>query len=492
MSSSTPQRPAAPKTQAGTSGLVDDLVLWKALGERAHLQGIDDYVAAGGYEQLKRALTMHGSELIDEIKASNIRGRGGAGFPTGLKMSFIPQDNPKPKYVVCNADESEPCTFKDRELIERLPHMLIEGCLIAAKTIGSNHAFIYIRGEYYEPALVLMEAVEQARAKGLVGENIAGSGWNCEVIVHRGAGAYICGEETALLSSLNGERGQPTVKPPFPAVSGLYESPTLVNNVETLATLPRILGMGGAAYGAKGVERTGAGTRMMSLSGHVVRPGNYEMEIGVSMRVLVEELGGGISGGRALKAIIPGGSSTPVLTAAQLDTNLDYDSMVAAGTMFGSGSIIVIDENTCMAQLALRVAEFYRHESCGKCTPCREGTKWAVDILTRIVGCTGRPGDIDLVYSVGERIIGTCLCPLGDSMAMAVNSYIDAFRSDFDRYLEPGFVPPVSSSLSDIAARTVAAASVATPGVTWMGNLSRSSFTPLPAATVAAAGDEEA
>jgi len=468
----------APKTQAASHG--DDLVLWKALGGKEHLQGVDAYIAAGGYEQLQRAIGMTGDDLVAEFKASNIRGRGGAGFPTGLKMSFIPKDNPKPKYVVCNADESEPCTFKDRELIERLPHMLVEGCLIAAKTIGANHAFIYIRGEYYEPALVLMAAVAQARAKGFVGENIAGTGWDCEVIVHRGAGAYICGEETALLSSLNGYRGQPTVKPPFPAVSGLYESPTLVNNVETLATLPRILAMGGAKYGELGIARTGAGTRMMSLSGHITKPGNYEMEIGVSMRVLVEELGGGMRNGKALKAIIPGGSSTPVLTADQLDTDLDYDSMVAAGTMFGSGSVIVIDEDTCMAQLALRVAEFYRHESCGKCTPCREGTKWAVDILTRIVGGAAAAGDIDLLYTMGQRIIGNCLCPLGDSMAMAVNSYIDAFRSDFDRYLNPDFIPPQSSSLSDIAARTVAAAGVNKPGVTWADEgLSRGSFTPL-------------
>ncbi|MCW2923448.1 MAG: dehydrogenase subunit [Thermoleophilia bacterium] len=483
---SSPAFPS-PKSKASAHGTP---VLWEALGDREHLQGIDEYVEAGGYEQLKRALTMDGSAIVDEIKASNIRGRGGAGFPTGLKMSFIPKDNPKPKYVVCNADESEPCTFKDRELIERLPHMLVEGCLIAARAIGSNHAFIYIRGEYYEPALVLMAAVEQARAKGLVGDDINGSGWGCEVIVHRGAGAYICGEETALLSSLNGYRGQPTVKPPFPAVSGLYESPTLVNNVETLATLPRILGMGGATYAARGVERTGAGTRMMSLSGHVNRPGNYEMEIGVPLRVLVEELGGGVSGGKQLKAIIPGGSSTPVLTADKLDTNLDYDSMVAVGTMFGSGSVIIIDEDTCMAQLALRVAEFYRHESCGKCTPCREGTKWTVDMLTRLVGGDATPEDLDTIYTVGERIIGNCLCPLGDSMAMAVNSYIDAFREDFTRYFEPGFQPPASSSLTDIAQRTVAAAGVSKPGVTWAHEgLSRGSFTPLRMAADGVEGD---
>jgi NADH-quinone oxidoreductase subunit F len=450
------------------------------LGEGTpHLQGIDEYVAAGGYEQLKRAISAEPDALVQEIKDSNIRGRGGAGFPTGLKLSFIPKDNPKPKYVVCNADESEPSTFKDREIIERLPHLLVEGCLIAARAIGANHAFIYIRGEFYEPALVLMQAVEEARAKGLVGEDVAGSGWNCDVIVHRGAGAYICGEETALLSSLNGYRGQPTVKPPFPAVSGLYESPTLVNNVETLATLPRILAMGGSQYGAIGTGPRGAGTRMMSLSGNVARPGNYEMEIGQPLRVLVEQLGGGVPEGRALKAIIPGGSSTPILRADQVDTIMDYDTMAAAGTMFGSGSVIVIDERTCMAQLALRVAEFYRHESCGKCTPCREGTKWTVDVITRIVAGGGQPGDVDLLYSISERILGNCLCPLGDAMAMPIMSYIEQFREDFDRYLEPGFEAPTDGPVAEIAQRAVEAAGVSKPGVTWAGKLDRSSFQPL-------------
>ena len=471
-----PQRPAPPKTKPAAIG---ETVLWQQLGEREHLQPVDDYIAAGGYEQLKRALTTEPDALVDEIKQSGIRGRGGAGFPTGLKLSFIPKDNPKPKYVVCNADESEPCTFKDREIIERLPHLLVEGCLIAARAIGANHAFIYIRGEYYEPALVLMEAVEQARAKGLVGANVGGSGWDCEVIVHRGAGAYICGEETALLSSLNGYRGQPTVKPPFPAVSGLYESPTLVNNVETLATLPRILAIGGGDYAKKGVEKSGTGTRIMSLSGNVARPGNYEMEIGAPLRVLIDELGGGIPEGRALKAIIPGGSSTPVLRADQVDTLMDYDSMAAAGTMFGSGSVIVIDERTCMAQLALRVAEFYRHESCGKCTPCREGTKWTVDVITRIVGGGGKPGDVDLLYSICSRILGNCLCPLGDAMAMPIMSYIEQFREDFDRYLEPGFEAPSDGPVADIARRAVEAAGVTKPGVSWVGTLSRDSFTPL-------------
>lgn len=470
-------RPAhtAPKTKPASHG---ETVLWQALGDREHMQGVDAYIAGGGYEQLKRSLNMTGDALVDEFKQSGLRGRGGAGFPTGLKLSFIPKDSPKSKYVVCNADESEPCTFKDRELIERLPHLLVEGCLIAAKAIGANHAFIYIRGEYYEPALVLMDAVEQARAKGLVGENIGGSGWDCEVIVHRGAGAYICGEETALLSSLNGFRGQPTVKPPFPAVSGLYDSPTLVNNVETLATLPRILAMTGASYAERG-PKSSTGTRLFSLSGNVVRPGNYEMESGQTLRVLIEELGGGIAGGHKLKAIIPGGSSTPILTADQIDTPTDHDSMAAAGTMAGSGAITVVDDRTCMAQLALRVAEFYRHESCGKCTPCREGTKWTVDVITRIVALDGQPGDVDLLYSICSRILGNCLCPLGDAMAMPIMSYIEKYRSDFDRYLEPGFEPPMDGPVSEVAKRTIQASGVTKPGVVWAGSLSRDSFTPL-------------
>lgn len=482
--SSRPQAPA-PKTDPGSIG---DTVLWQALGDRAHMQNIKDYIDGGGYEQLKRVLKMESPAIIDEVKKSNLRGRGGAGFPTGLKLSFIPQDSPKPKYVVCNADESEPCTFKDRELIERLPHLLIEGCLIAAKAIGASHAFIYIRGEYYEPALVLMEAVEQAHAKGLLGRDIGGSGWDCEVIVHRGAGAYICGEETALLSSLNGFRGQPTVKPPFPAVSGLYESPTLVNNVETLATLPRILALGAETYAGKGVEKSGAGTRMMSLSGNVMRPGNYEIEIGQPLRVLIEELGGGVPNGHKLKAIVPGGSSTPILRADQIDTKMDYDSMAAEGTMFGSGSVVVIDDRTCMAQLGLRVAQFYCHESCGKCTPCREGTKWTVDLITRIVGLEGKPGDVDLLYSICAGIIGNCLCPLGEAMAIPIRSYIEQYRSDFDRYLEPGFVPPKDNGVADLAQRAVEASGVTKPGITWAKALPSDSFTPLDAVLMGGGG----
>ncbi|MBC7645320.1 MAG: NADH-quinone oxidoreductase subunit NuoF [Thermoleophilia bacterium] len=455
-----------------------------------HLHDIEAYQQAGGYAQLKAARSIEPGTLIDDIKASGIRGRGGAGFPTGLKLSFIPKVD-KPKYVVCNADESEPCTFKDREIIERLPHLLIEGCMIAAHAIGAQYAFIYIRGEYLEPFEILRDAAEQARAAGLIGVDGTPS-----LVIHRGAGAYICGEETALLSSLNGYRGQPTVKPPFPAVSGLYELPTLVNNVETLASLPRILEIGAATFAAAGVQgpgpASGTGTRVMSLSGHVNKPGNYELTIGTPLRELIMEHGGGVPGGRAIKAVIPGGSSTPVLTAIVAeDILMDYKSMADAGTMFGSGSVIVIDDRTCMAQLALRVAEFYKHESCGKCTPCREGTKWVVDLLARIVGGTGKPGDVDLLYEVNGRIMGKCLCPLGEAMAMPVRSYIEKFRSDFDRYLEPGFVPPDDSPMKIVAKLAVEHYDHAKPGVNWMGKLTRADLgqTGVPAALAGSTTD---
>ncbi len=452
-------------------------VLWSMLGGKDHLQEIDEFEAAGGYVQLREALKLDGPELIQQVKDAGIRGRGGAGFPTGLKMGFIPQDGDRPRYVVCNLDESEPCTFKDRELIERLPHLLIEGCVIAAHAVNASHAFIYIRGEYLEPYEILEAAVRQARAKGYVGSDVMGSGRSIEVVVHRGAGAYICGEEMALLSSLNGFRGQPTVKPPFPAVSGLYASPTLLNNAETLATLPRILAMGGESYAGIGAGKASTGTKLFSLSGHVQRPGNYELDLGTPLRTLVYDLGGGIPEGRALKAIIPGGSSMPILTADQVDTCCDFDSYTAAGTMLGSGSVVVIDERVCMAQLALRVAEFYRHESCGKCTPCREGTRWGCAILARIVGGEGRPGDLETLESVCNRIMGNCLCPLGDAMAMPILSYLDRFRSDFERYLEPGFSPPDDTPLKVIVGHAVEHHRPQSDVVAWTGHLSRSGGT---------------
>jgi NADH-quinone oxidoreductase subunit F len=339
-----------------------------------------------------------------------------------------------------NADESEPGTFKDREIMLRNPHALIEGILIMSYGIGATSAFIYIRGEYLTEFEVLKRALEEAHSRGYVGRNVLGSGYDATVVLHRGAGAYICGEETALLSSLEGERGQPRSKPPFPAVAGLYAAPTLVNNVETLASVPYILAMGGEAYAQIGTERS-KGTRVFSLSGNVRRPGNYELPLTATMRDLIEGHGGGTPEGRSIKAIIPGGSSTPLLMPDQIDTHVDYESIAAAGSMAGSGGVVVIDDRTCMVQLALRVAEFYRHESCGKCTPCREGTRWGVDIIRRIEMGEARQGELDLLLNVCDRILGKCLCPLGDAMAMPVASYVTHFRDEFQRHIDEGGCP---------------------------------------------------
>jgi NADH-quinone oxidoreductase subunit F len=400
---------------------------------------IGAYEQAGGYRQLTKALAGAPEDVIAAVDSSGIRGRGGAGFPTGRKASFLPKDR-KPAYLCVNADESEPGTFKDREIMLRNPHALIEGVITMSFGIGATSAFIYIRGEYRAEFEVLMTALQQARERGFVGADVLGSGYDATVVLHRGAGAYICGEETALLSSLEGERGQPRSKPPFPAVAGLYAAPTLVNNVETLASVPYILEMGGAAYADIGTERS-KGTRVFSLSGNVKRPGNYEMPLTGTLRELIEGHGGGTPDGRTMKAIIPGGSSAPILMPDQIDTHIDFESIAAAGSMAGSGAIIVIDDRTCMVQLALRVSEFYKHESCGKCTPCREGTRWGVDIIRRIEMGEARQGELDLLLNVCDRILGNCLCPLGDAMAMPVASYVTHFREEFQRHIDEGGCP---------------------------------------------------
>jgi NADH-quinone oxidoreductase subunit F len=402
-------------------------------------RSIHAYEQSGGYAQLKSSFAMKPEEIVAAVDASGLRGRGGAGFPTGRKASFLPKDR-KPAYLCVNADESEPGTFKDREIMLRNPHALIEGILIMSFGIGATSAFIYIRGEYLTEFEVLRRALEEARSRGYVGRNVLGSGYDATVVLHRGAGAYICGEETALLSSLEGERGQPRSKPPFPAVAGLYAAPTLVNNVETLASVPFILAMGGEAYAKIGTERS-KGTRVFSLSGNVKRPGNYELPLTATLRDLIEGHGGGAPEGRTIKAIIPGGSSTPILMPDQIDTHIDYESIAAAGSMAGSGAVVVIDDRTCMVQLALRVAEFYRHESCGKCTPCREGTRWGVDIIRRIEMGEARQGELDLLLNVCDRILGKCLCPLGDAMAMPVASYVTRFRDEFQRHIDEGCCP---------------------------------------------------
>jgi len=406
------------------------------------LTRLAEYERVGGYSSLKKAIKMDRQAVIDELLTADVRGRGGAGFPMGRKASFLPKPeaSAKPIYLVANADESEPGTFKDREIMVRIPHMFVEGIVIASHAIGASAAFIYIRGEYLAEFEILRDALEEARRAGLVGGNVLGTGWSLPIVLHRGAGAYICGEETGMLESLEGKRGQPRTKPPFPAISGVYASPTLINNVETLATVPKILELGGAAYAKLGVENS-TGTRVFSLSGNVVRGGNYELELGTSLRELIYDIGGGIADGRELKAVIPGGSSMPVLTADQVDTKLDADSMVEAGTMLGSGGVIVMDDRCCMVQLGLRVAQFYQHESCGKCTPCREGTRWMVDLLRKIEAGEATQSELDLLLDVCDRILGNCLCPLGDAAAMPVASYVARFRDEFQRHLDEGGCP---------------------------------------------------
>jgi NADH-quinone oxidoreductase subunit F len=412
----------------------DDAILLDFTGER---RDIAAYEAAGGYAMAKRNAARPFDEIVQELKDSGLRGRGGAGFPTGLKVSFIGKGS---RYLVVNADESEPGTFKDRELMLRNPHALIEGCVILCNAIGAGAAYIYIRGEYATEATVLDAAVAQARERGYVGAALDGAPGAVEVYVHRGAGAYICGEETALLSSLNGERGQPTAKPPFPAVSGAWASPTLLNNVETVATVPFILAMGCKTYSELRTEQT-TGTRLMSLSGNVARPGNYELPVTATFGDLIDGCGGGVPDGRAMKCFIPGGSSAPILMPAQLDVQIAVETCAAAGTMAGSGAVIVIDERTCMVQLALRVADFYRHESCGKCTPCREGTRWMVELLRRVESGGATHAEIDLLLEMCDRIEGKCLCPLGDACAMPVRSYLQHFRAEFDAHVDGGGCP---------------------------------------------------
>jgi NADH-quinone oxidoreductase subunit F len=422
--------------------------------EDRDLTRLSEYEQVGGYQSLRKALELEPQQILDELLAANLRGRGGAGFPMGKKASFLPKPDasPKPIYLVANADESEPGTFKDREIMARVPHMFIEGILIAARAIGAKAAFIYLRGEYLAEFEIIRDALEEARRSGLAGANILGTGWSLPIVVHRGAGAYICGEETALLESLEGKRGQPRSKPPFPAISGVYASPTLINNVETLATVPKIIEMGGKRYAKIGVENS-AGTRVFSLSGDVVNGGNYEVELGTSLRELIYDLGGGIPEGRELKAIIPGGSSVPVLSAVEVDTALDFDAMAQAGTMLGSGAVIVIDERACMVQLGLRVAQFYMHESCGKCTPCREGTRWMVQLLRKIDEGEASQGELDLLLNVCDRILGNCLCPLGDAAAMPVASYVAKFRDEYQRHIDEGGCPfGGESSLAGVVA----------------------------------------
>jgi NADH-quinone oxidoreductase subunit F len=399
------------------------------------LRDLASYRAVGGYAQLERARAMTPQAVTEQLIQSNLRGRGGAFFPTGRKASFIPTPDKvaKPIYLTVNADESEPGTFKDREIMLRVPHRLLEGCLIAAHAIQSKDVFIYIRGEYTTEYDVLSAALEEARGAGLLGE--------VRLLIHRGAGAYICGEETALLESLEGKRGQPRSKPPFPAISGLYASPTLINNVETITNVPKVLELGPEEYAQIGAPPDSTGTRVFCLSGNVVNPGAYEAPHGITTRHLIEDIGGGIANGRQLKAVMIGGSSFPVMSPDELETKLDANSLGQVGLFIGSGVVTAIDDRTCIVQFALRVAQFYMHESCGKCTPCRVGTRWLVQILRSIEDGTATENDLEVLLDVCDRIIGKCLCVLGDSAAMPVASCVTKFRDEFREHLDLGGCP---------------------------------------------------
>jgi NADH-quinone oxidoreductase subunit F len=413
---------------------VDELRLMKGLND-PELRTIDGYERSGGYRAIRRALTeMEPDQVLHELEESGLRGRGGAGFSMGKKASFIPK-GAMDKYLCCNADESEPGTFKDRLLMQKNPHLLIEGCVIAAVAAGANKAFIYIRGEYELQADILDAAVEEAYARGYLGERILDSEHDVDLVVHRGAGAYICGEETALLDSLEGKRGNPRLKPPFPANQGLYQGPTLINNVETLCNVPAIINNGADWFKSVGTEKS-TGTKLVSVSGNVRRPGNYEVALGMPAGDIVYGLAGGPPEGRRVKCWFPGGSSAPVLTEEDLDLPYDFETMAEAGSMLGSGAIIVVDDSQSIVQLALRTAEFYRHESCGKCTPCREGTNWTVKMLERIDNGEATPTDLDVLAEVQTNILGNCLCVLGDSMAMPVGSMIEKFRPEFEEHIE--------------------------------------------------------
>ncbi len=396
---------------------------------------IDTYLATDGYKAFMKAREMTPEQIIDEVKASNLRGRGGAGFPTGMKWGFVPRQSSKPKYIVVNADEGEPGTCKDRLLMEHDPHQLIEGILIAALAVDAHAGYIYIRGEYRYVIDIMDRAIAEAYERGWLGKNIQGTGFDFDLYTHTGAGSYECGEESALLESLEGKRGVPRIRPPFPAVAGLYQCPTVLNNVETFCAIPAILRDGGAAFAALGTPRNG-GTRLFCLSGHVNKPGVYELPMGFNLLRMIYEVGGGIPNGKKLKAVIPGGSSCPVLRADECDVAMDFDSVAKIGSMLGSGGVVVMDEDTCMVTALLRIMRFYQHESCGWCIPCREGTTWLKNLMLRIHQGGGRSADIDLVGDVARNMLGRTFCPLGDAAAMPAISFVTKFRDEFEDYIK--------------------------------------------------------
>ena len=384
----------------------------------------------GGYQALRKALGMTPADIVNVVKASGLRGRGGAGFPTGVKWSFMPIKSDKPHYLLCNADESEPGTFKDRELIRWTPHALVEGCLIGAYAIRAEHAYIYIRGEFFEPAQILARAIEEAYAAGYAGKNVMGSGIDLDITLHIGAGAYICGEETGLMNSLEGRRGEPRMKPPFPAISGAFGKPSAINNVETLIAAAHIVQNGADWYKQWGTEKS-TGTKLFCVSGHVQRPGNYEVPLGFNFREFIYDVCGGPPPGRSIKAVIPGGSSVPILTADELDIGMDYEAMAAAGTMLGCGSVIVMDDQTDIVKQVRRMVEFYAHESCGQCTPCREGTAWATKVLRRIENGRGAEEDLQTLLDISDNMSGKTICVLSDAAAAPITSSIQKFRGEY-------------------------------------------------------------
>ncbi len=392
-----------------------------------------------GYQAAKKALGMVPDDITAEVKKSNLRGRGGAGFPTGMKWGFIPKTSPKPKYMVCNADESEPGTFKDRDIMRYTPHLLIEGMVIGAYAIGSHMGYIYIRGEYTREAKILTAAIEEAYKNGYLGKGILGTSFDFDLVVHRGAGAYICGEETGLLNSLEGKRGEPRVKPPFPAIAGAFGGPTVVNNVETLTNIPFIVNNGGDWFAKLGKLEKSGGTRLISISGHVKNPGVYEIAAGeMTVRQLIYDVAGGILGDKKLKAVIPGGSSAPVLTADEIDVIYDIEPLMKIGTMMGSAALMVVSEDYDIIRLIKRITKFYAHESCGQCTPCREGCKWMEDVLERIEEGHGREQDLPLLLDIADNIAGKTLCALGDAAAGPVISFVKKFRADFEARIKQG------------------------------------------------------
>ncbi|MEC9355021.1 MAG: NADH-quinone oxidoreductase subunit NuoF [Gemmatimonadota bacterium] len=412
-------------------------VISKYFGDPAHRR-IDTYVERGGYKALEKALALEPDAVTEEVKASGLRGRGGAGFPTGGKWSCMPKEPTRPHYLLCNADESEPGTFKDRELMRWDPHQLIEGCLIGAYAIRAQHVYIYCRGEFFEVNQILAKAVEDAYTKGYAGEDILGTGTTIDITVHQGAGAYICGEETGLMSSLEGDRGEPRVKPPFPAAVGVFGMPSTINNVETLAAVPHIVLNGGEWYRQWGTEKS-PGTKLFCVSGHVRKPGNYELPLGFPLIDLIEDVCGGIRDGNQLKAVIPGGSSVPLINAEDArNCELDYEGCVEVGTMLGCASVIVMDHKADIVKQIRRMVDFYAHESCGQCTPCREGSAWTARILRRIEEGQGTEEDLDTLMEMTEQMVGTTICVLSDSVAAPVQSSINKFRDDYLELIRRG------------------------------------------------------